>query len=196
MHEKYEAALRVDAEALFRAHAGFIASFLHRFGTPAHEIDDLVQEVFIIAHRKGGYVSGPAHPRTWLASIAVHVAQSSRRARKQRERKIQHAAYEALDRAGSSADPHQQLETRHALQRLQGALEGLPLPHRAAFVLHEVEGEACENIAAQYHVPVGTIYSRLHTARKQVLAAYERKTELQNARAARTHAQPLALRWQ
>lgn len=163
---------RIGAETLFREYAQFVASFLYRFGAPPSDIDDMVQEVFIIAHRKGGYVRGSALPRTWLASIATYVAQSSRRARTRRARNIPTAPESALTEAGSTVDPQQQLESRDAIEFLQSALEGLPTEHRAAFMLYEFEGESCESIAAQWEVPIGTVYSRLHFARRWVLEAY------------------------
>lgn len=45
---------RLGADALFRRYAPFIASFLRRLGVPAVDLDDSVQEVFVVAHRKGG----------------------------------------------------------------------------------------------------------------------------------------------
>jgi RNA polymerase sigma-70 factor (ECF subfamily) len=66
------------------------------------------------------------------------------------------------------------LEARRSLQRVQAVLEDLSLEQRAAFVLHDIEGESCERIAAMWNVPVGTIYSRLHHARKRFLEAYGR----------------------
>jgi RNA polymerase sigma-70 factor (ECF subfamily) len=39
-------------------------------------------------------------------------------------------------------------------------------PHRACFILFELEGESCESIAAGLNVPVGTVHSRLHAARR------------------------------
>jgi RNA polymerase sigma-70 factor (ECF subfamily) len=65
-----------------------------------------------------------------------------------------------------------QLETRNALAMVQAALDQLPLELRAAFVLYEIESESCESIAATWQVPVGTVYSRLHNARKRFLQAY------------------------
>ncbi|HKP57760.1 MAG TPA: sigma-70 family RNA polymerase sigma factor [Polyangiales bacterium] len=168
---------RINAASLFRDYAQFVASFLYRMGAPPADIDDMVQEVFIIAHRKGGYVRGPALPRTWIASIATNVARSSRRDRTRRERNIPTAPESALRQAGSTIDPHQQLESRHALECLQRALEGLPAEHRAAFVLYEFEGESCESIAAQWGVPLGTVYSRLHVARRRVVEAYAKREE-------------------
>src|SRR5260370_41260351 len=67
-----------NAANLFRAHAAFVASFLYRLGLEPSEIEDAVQEVFLIAHRQGGYHPGPAQPRTWLAAIAIRVAMKAK----------------------------------------------------------------------------------------------------------------------
>ncbi len=161
---------RLDAEALFRAHAPFVAAFLHRLGTAAADVDDLVQEVFLVAHRKGGYVPGAGQPRTWLAAIALHVARSGRRARSRRRDVMDETALQAA--ASVAPDPAEALELRKSLQRVQRALQALDLGHRAAFVLYEIEGEPCESIAASFGVPIGTIYSRLHHARRRFQEAY------------------------
>jgi RNA polymerase sigma-70 factor, ECF subfamily len=161
---------RLDAQALFRAHAPFVASFLHRLGTPRDDVDDLVQEVFLVVHRKGGYVPGPARPRTWLAAIAVRVGQAGHRVRTRRR---EGPDERALGAAVSSYDPAATLEQRRALARVQSALDTLDLEHRAAFVLYELEGDSCESIASSFAVPIGTVYSRLHHARRRFLDAYE-----------------------
>ncbi|HKU37745.1 MAG TPA: RNA polymerase sigma factor [Polyangiales bacterium] len=159
----------IDAETLYRAHAPFVASFLRHMGTREADLDDCLQDVFVIAHRKGGYQPGPAAPRTWLASLAFRVVLGRRRARARRPEAP--ATLEPSDEAASPADV---LEARRSLQRVQAALEELSLEHRAAFVLHDIEGESCERIAVIWDVPVGTIYSRLHHARKRFAEAYGR----------------------
>jgi RNA polymerase sigma-70 factor, ECF subfamily len=160
---------RLDAQALFLAHAPFVASFLHRLGTPHADVDDLVQEVFLVAHRKGGYVPGAALPRTWLAAIAVRIARASHRVRSRRGEAGDDAA---LQLAVPGAGPDEMLEARRSLARVQRALDALDIEHRAAFVLFEIEGESCDSIASSFEVPVGTVYSRLHHARKRFLDAY------------------------
>jgi RNA polymerase sigma-70 factor (ECF subfamily) len=159
----------IDAETLYRTHAPFVASFLRHMGTRESDLDDFLQDVFVIAHRKGGYQPGPAAPRTWLASLAFRVIRARRRARARRPESA--ATSETPDDSGSPADV---LEARRSLQRVQAVLEDLSLEQRAAFVLHDIEGESCERIAAMWNVPVGTIYSRLHHARKRFLEAYGR----------------------
>jgi RNA polymerase sigma-70 factor (ECF subfamily) len=160
---------RIGVEALFRAHASFVATFLHRLGTPQHEIDDLVQEVFVVAHRKGGYVRGPAQPRSWLGAIAVRVAQAGHRARRRKEAPNS----PAVDDLSMSSDTLERIETQRSVARVQRALATLPVEQRAAFVLFEIEGETCESIAATWDVPVGTVYSRLHHARRKFMQIYE-----------------------
>ena len=161
----------MDVEALFRAHAPFVASFLARLGVPAADVDDRVQDVFLIAHRKGGYTPGTGLPRTWLAAIALRVASTGRRS--QRRRREEPGQQEELERsAARSGDPGEALEHRRAMQRVQSALDALDVEHRAAFVLFELEGESCDAIAAAFDVPIGTVYSRLHSARKRFARAY------------------------
>lgn len=160
----------IGAGTLFREHAAFVGRFLQRLGVPMSELDDLLQEVFIVAHRKGGYVPGPAKPRGWLAAIALRIAQAGRRAQRKREP----AAGEVIELLGSpGADPAEKLELRRALDRVQRALDALPLEQRAVFVLFEIEGESCEGIAQALAIPTGTVYSRLHHARRRFLTAYE-----------------------
>lgn len=160
---------RIAAGALFRAHAAFIANFLLHLGVLQRDLDDLVQDVFMTVHRKGGYTVGPAQPRTWLAAIALRVAQNSRRAQRRGEL---FAARLGEELVPPVSDPAQQVELQRQLARVQRALEQLPFQQRAAFVLYELEGESCESIAASWQVPVGTIYSRLHHARRAFMQAY------------------------
>jgi len=160
-----------DAERLFTAHAGFVASFLHRLGSHKNDIDDLVQDVFLTAHRKGGFTAGTAKPRTWLAAIAVHLLQNRRRGLKRRREDEQ---FEVLENSAStSQNPEESLELVESLRRVQRALDTLDVDHRAAFLLFELESESCLTIAEYFDVPVGTIYSRLHKARKMFLKAYQ-----------------------
>ncbi|MET0390968.1 MAG: sigma-70 family RNA polymerase sigma factor [Polyangiales bacterium] len=162
----------IDAETLYRAHGVFVASFLRHMGTTESDLDDLVQDVFILAHRKGGYQPGPAAPRTWLGSLAIRVVIARRRARARRppaSALVEHIPDGALG-------PDAVLENRRALDRVQAALAELSVEHRAAFILFEIEGESCESIAAMWGVPTGTVYSRLHHARKRFVEAYGRGT--------------------
>ncbi|MCB9752848.1 MAG: sigma-70 family RNA polymerase sigma factor [Myxococcales bacterium] len=161
---------RIDAAALFREHARFVANFLARLGAARADIDDLVQEVFLVAHRRGGFVPGRARATTWLAEIALRVNSAHRR--RGRRRHEDPNTSEIVTAVDGGHGPGAQAETRQALERVQTALEALDEPKRAVFVLFELAGESCESIAAGLGIPVGTVYSRLHKARKLFKAAH------------------------
>jgi RNA polymerase sigma-70 factor (ECF subfamily) len=165
----------VGARDLFVAHAPFVARFLARLGVPAPDLPDLVQEVFLVAHRHGGFAPAAGRPTTWLAQIAIRVASTARRTVRRRR---EHYDDQALaEHPANGADPQQRAEIAESLARVERALASLALDQRALFILSEVEGESCEAIAQGLGLPVGTVYSRLHRARKDFQRAYDRSTK-------------------
>jgi RNA polymerase sigma-70 factor, ECF subfamily len=165
----------MTTEELFRKHAPFVARLLLRFGVPAREIDDVVQQVFVVVHKNGGYVQGPATPTSYLGAIAVKAASSARRRDSaQRSRQTGYSP-ELLSAAGR--DPVSLLEARHELTQLQAALDEMDPELRAVLVLTELEGESCAAIAAGQGIAVGTVYWRAHRARKQFRKIAQRLTQ-------------------
>lgn len=71
-------------------------------------------------------------------------------------------------------NPGELAETAEALRRVQQALEVLDEAKRAVFILFELDGESCESIAAGLGIPIGTVYSRLHKARKLFMEVHSR----------------------
>jgi hypothetical protein len=63
------------------------------------------------------------------------------------------------------------MQTQEDLARLQAALECLPEPLQTTLLLVELEGESCLSVAAALGWPVGTVYWRLHEARKRFQVA-------------------------
>jgi RNA polymerase sigma-70 factor (ECF subfamily) len=166
-------ARRTSAEDLYRAHAPFVAGFLARLGAPRPDMDDLLQEVFLVAHRRGGYVEGPAKPTTWLAEIALRVWANARRARGRRR---EDAATDRLEVTESAApSPEEALDRAAKVARVQRCLDAMDDEHRAVFVLFELYGESGEEIAKALSIPIGTVHSRLHHARKKFQARWERE---------------------
>ncbi len=164
-------AAHLDAGTLFRAHARFVATFLARLGVTPADLDDAVQEVFIVALRRGGFVEGPAEARTWLAAIALRTASDARRRVRRREAALASIVDVSEE---STVTPFESASASELLARVQRALDTLRLEHRAVFLLYEIEGASCESIAAGMGVPVGTVYSRLHAARRGFKDAHDR----------------------
>lgn len=165
----------MGADTLFRSHAAFVASFLARLGIA--EVEDAVQEVFLIAHRRGGFVEAAARPTTWLAEIALRVAQTSRRTAGRRSVVLDPTVVEHTVELAPT--PEDAASTRQSLERVQQALESLELEDRALFVLFELQGESCESIGKGLGIPIGTVYSRLFTARSAFQKAHERVSRSQ-----------------
>jgi RNA polymerase sigma-70 factor (ECF subfamily) len=155
----------IASETLFRLHARFVASFLYRLGLRGADVEDAVQEVFLTAHRRGGYRQGAASPTTFLAQLALEV-NLARRRRASRSQPVDRDDLAAATAGEAPADPAQALLAKAAARRLQDALDAMDEGHRAVFVLFELEGESCESIAAGLAIPVGTVFSRLHAARR------------------------------
>lgn len=165
----------MTTDELFRKHAPFVARLLHRLGVPAREIDDVVQQVFLVAHKNGGYVPGPATPTSYLGAIAVKAASSARR--RDGAQRSRQAGYSPEMLASSGRDPVTVLEVRRELAQLQAALDQMDADLRAVLVLTELEGETCASIAASQGIPVGTVYWRAHRARKQFRQVTQRLTK-------------------
>lgn len=154
----------LDSAELYRRHAPFVAKFILRMGVPRADLDDMMQEVFLIAHRNGGYDPGPAKPTTYLANIAYRIVYTERRKRKVRSFVESNDAQ--VSAAGGKGDPEHTAAHNEHMKRLQHALDGLDEDKRAVFVLAELQGETVASIAAGMGIPVDTAYSRLRAARK------------------------------
>jgi RNA polymerase sigma-70 factor (ECF subfamily) len=157
---------RFDAATLFRDHAPVVARFLRGLGVRRQDCDDMVQEVFLVAHRRGGFTSEHAQPSTWLIGIALRVAFAAGR-RKRRSRETFDTDPDVIDAAlAPAASPFELMEAAEAQVRLLAALDAMKIDRRALLTSFMMEEQGCEAIAKELGVPVGTVYSRLHKARK------------------------------
>jgi RNA polymerase sigma-70 factor (ECF subfamily) len=155
----------LSSAVLFKQYAAFVASFLLRMGISRTDLDDVIQDVFLVAHKLGGYTPGPAKPTTYLANIALRAATTHRR--KRQVRSFVRANDEIVGSASSELqDPERAADAQHQLKLLQAALQQLDDDKRAVFIMAEIHGETVVSIAAGLGIPVDTAYSRLRAARK------------------------------
>ena len=138
-----------------------IRRLLGRMAGRGADLDDIVQETYLRAWRKLGGFRGDCQPLTWLTRIAINVARNVARARRPVT-----APQEALEQA--PAAPAAWGEDR-VLAAYERALDRLPPDQRAAFLLHETEGMTYQAVADTLGCPIGTVMSRLHRARAQIL---------------------------
>ena len=152
-----------DVAAVYRDHADFVWRSLQHLGVSEADLEDLLQEVFVVVHRRLHTYNATSRITTWLFGICLRMASRyHRRARLRRSRLAD------LKPPVDDSSPESACTARQARALLDQALAGLSLQHRAVFVLYEVEGQGGPEIAALLGIPLGTVYSRLHLARRRV----------------------------
>ncbi|NOU31259.1 MAG: RNA polymerase sigma factor [Polyangiaceae bacterium] len=162
----------LDLRAIHAAHGELVWLSLQRLGAPAAAVDDLFQEVFLVVHRQLPTFEGRSKITTWLFGICVRVVSSYRkRAHVRRETPLDDA--ELSD--DGAASPEVQLDQEQMRAHLERVLDGMDPTRRATFVMFEIEGLSCDEIAEMSDVPVGTVYSRLHAARKDFVKSMNRE---------------------
>jgi RNA polymerase sigma-70 factor (ECF subfamily) len=137
---------------------------------PAADLDDLVHATFVEVYRSASGFRGRASPRTWIFGIAVNVSRHYARGEARRRRFL--TALAGVPR-GAFSVPQETLEHRQSLARMAAALDDLPYPRRAAFVLCEIEGLTAAEAADVLGVRRGTVGRWLHDARKWLRASIE-----------------------
>jgi RNA polymerase sigma-70 factor (ECF subfamily) len=133
------------------------------------EAEDVVQDAFVQAFVKLRTFKHNSKFYTWLYRIAVNVSISHRR-RRRIELSVEQAREltgdEPLDGRSPPSDPLEQAERR---EKLAQAMQLLTVEHRTIIVLRHMEEFAYEEIAEILEISVGTVRSRLHRARAQLL---------------------------
>ena len=159
----------LDFRTLFELEGAYVFRSLRRLSVPSADLEDLAHEVFLAVHGQLNHYD-PSRPlRPWLFAFAFRIAANYRR--KMRGETDLSEAEEIRDEAeGADVLIDQERKRRLVLQ----ALEGIKLDRRAVFVLHELDGVTCAQIASTLTIPVGTVYSRLRLAREDFSAAVRR----------------------
>lgn len=170
------AALRAgDPDAIERfygEHAATVLGWVIRLGGPRLDTEDVAQEVFIVAIRRLGSFRGDAALTTWLFAITRRVVANARR----------RAALRTFIGLSDVAEPRTptegadlQLERLRRRRAIQHALERLRRPQREVIVLMDLEERTAPEVSALLGIPVGTVYSRLHHARRAFATALRRE---------------------
>ena len=134
---------------------------LRRLGLPAEQVDDAVQQVFLIAAERLPDIREQSE-RSFAFGTALRVAQSLRRLRAREPVALDDALH-----ASSILDPEQLTEQQQLRERLDATLLAMPLELRSVFVLYELDGMTSPQIAELAELPLGTVTSRLRRAREQ-----------------------------
>ncbi len=161
-----------------QAHSEFYRRFrrqtaanLYRVMGRADEVDDLLQDVFVIAFRSLPKFRAEARLSTWLYRISVNVALGRIRQKGRRPAHVL-AEPEVLDAAReadgeSPPTPAAQLMQKDAQRQVYRVLERLTAKKRIVLFLHEIEGRELKEIAYLLETNPVTIRTRLYYARRE-----------------------------
>jgi RNA polymerase sigma-70 factor (ECF subfamily) len=161
---------RPAQDELYNRYRRQVAANLYRVLGDRTDLEDLVQEVFVIAFRGLERFRGDARLSTWLYRICVNVALGRIRTRKRRP-----AAFGVDDLDAAAIDPSmterpetpdKSLERRQDQERVYAALETLAPKKRIVLYLHEIEGLDLKEIAYIVGSNPVTVRTRLFYARR------------------------------
>jgi RNA polymerase sigma-70 factor (ECF subfamily) len=154
---------------LYDRHQEAVARFVARATRRSPDVEDIVQETFLCAARKAASFDGRASCRPWLLGIAArHILHARRTLTRFRGFLERHRRLEILPPA---PDPQQDAEKQQEYRRLEQSIAGLSEAKRVVLLLTEIEDMTCEQVAAALDIPIGTVWTRLHHARRELREA-------------------------
>ncbi|HEX5061505.1 MAG TPA: sigma-70 family RNA polymerase sigma factor [Kofleriaceae bacterium] len=169
--ERCRADERAAHDELYHRFRRQVAGNLYRVLGDRTDLEDLVQEVFVIAFRGLDKFRGDARLSTWLYRICVNVALGRIRTRRRRPNAI---GVNDLDQASTDPSlterpetPEKSLERQRDRELVYSALERLAPKKRVVLYLHEIEGLDLKEIAYLVDSNPVTVRTRLFYARRE-----------------------------
>jgi RNA polymerase sigma-70 factor (ECF subfamily) len=149
-----------------------ITTFVRRATNDAADVEDLVHGTFMTAARAALNFDGRQSCRPWLIGIAARLVYRRRRGLARWARALRELTVRETDR---HTDPNSELAARDQVSRLWRALQQLSESKRVVLLLAESEGLSSERIANTLEIPIGTVWTRLHHARRDLRRLLERE---------------------
>jgi RNA polymerase sigma-70 factor (ECF subfamily) len=176
---------RLDFAAVYDAHFSYVWRSARRLGVHPDSIDDVVQDVFVVVHRRLADFEGRSSLKTWMFGIVLRVVRDHRRSIRRKRLGADARSDSELDMLpDANATPFERLEQVEAARLVDTLLDRLDDEKREVFVLAELEGMTVPEIAEITSANVNTVYSRLRAARKEFEAAVQRmKARMSHERA-------------
>jgi RNA polymerase sigma-70 factor, ECF subfamily len=128
------------------------------------QVDDLAQEVFLKIHRGLPYFRGEARLSTWIYRIVMNVC-SQARAKPRVEVPLEQGPDRPAIDPGAADTAFANLELR---DRLEKAIAQLPEQYRFLIAAHHLKGVQYEALAEALDIPLGTVKTHLHRAKRQL----------------------------
>jgi RNA polymerase sigma-70 factor (ECF subfamily) len=163
-------------EEAYEACVGFAFRTARRLGIPERHVDDVVQEVFVVVHRRLVDYDGRAPMRSWVYGILARIVANHRKRTRRMETLIKPSADDELEAAASSdPGPSQIAEQKEDVRWVLRILDMLDDEKREVLVLSELEHMTLAEVASAVGSNVNTVYSRLQAAKKMFVTLHTRE---------------------
>jgi RNA polymerase sigma-70 factor (ECF subfamily) len=159
------AAAAPSFDEVYATHVAFVWRVLRTFGLSDAQLEDAVQDVFLVVHRRLPEWEGRAAIATWLFAIARRVASSHRR------RAGGDRTCELVDEPAGRDDTFAAMSRAQAAATVFHILQQLDEDKRIVFALVELEQLSVPEVARMLDLNLNTAYSRLRLARHAFEAA-------------------------
>ncbi len=141
-----------------------------RLGVQSSDVDDIVQATFLEVLKCADRYDGRECGKPRLIGLAIVMVRRHRRSLARMATRLTRWASHPTQR---NETPEESAAATQAANRAQRALNRLSPKKREAFVLLVLEGLSGEEAARSVGVPLQTIWTRLHHARRELQAALE-----------------------
>jgi RNA polymerase sigma-70 factor (ECF subfamily) len=160
------------AEQVCERYFAFVWRNVRRLGVADSAVDDVVQDVLLVVHRRFAEFEWRSSLETWLFGILLRIVSKHRRSLR---RRTEHEPLdERLGQALATGDLVRDLEHRDAARLLQRLLDNLSDEKRAMVVAVEVEQMTIPEAAEALGIPITTAQTRLRTGRRELAQAVTR----------------------
>ncbi|MBS2014817.1 MAG: RNA polymerase sigma factor [Deltaproteobacteria bacterium] len=153
---------------LFDRYDRDVRRVVSRLGISAADVDDVVQATFLDVLRASAGYDGRENARPWLIGLAV---MQVRRHRRSLARIAARVTAWAREPSPHPTTPEEETAVSQAAMRARRALDALSPKKREVLVLVTIEGLSGEEAAKLLGIPVATVWTRLHHARNEIMAA-------------------------
>ena len=158
-------------DEVYAAHVAYVWRVLRTFGVSDAQLEDAVQDVFVVVHRRLAEWEGRAAITTWLFAIARRVASAHRR------RTTDARTETMVDEPAGGDDTFAAMSRAQAAATVMAILDRMDEDKRVVFALVELEQLSVPEVARMLELKLNTAYSRLRLARQAFEAAVRAKEQ-------------------
>jgi RNA polymerase sigma-70 factor (ECF subfamily) len=163
---------RAALEELFRRHGKEVRRIVTRLRYVAKaDLDDVLQNTFFEVYRSASGYNARASVRTWIVGIAMNVVRHYVRAEARRKNALSLLAVSPPQPEG--ARPDEKVAAQQIVAQLRGGFESLSEDLRIVFTLCDLEEMRSIDVARALDIPEGTVWRRLHNARRRLRKALQ-----------------------